>query len=322
MVIKTKHILAFFKLIRWPNLLMVLVTQYLVRICIISPMLEVNGFALQLSSLNFFLLVLSTILITAGGYVINDYFDRKTDLVNRPETVIVDRVIKRRSAIAFHIIFNGIGTITGFYLAYKINSLYLGLIFIGVSGILWFYSTTYKRQLLVGNIIVACLTALIPLMVLLFEIPILSKKYGNIVDAMGLNSNHLAIWVLGFSGFAFILTLIREIVKDTEDFEGDQAYGMQTVPIVLGIKWTKIILIALNCITLAVIFYVCLVYFRYNIASIYLILFLGIPTIYVTYLVVKANSKKQYHLVSTILKLMMIAGILFALVVRYLIFTL
>ena len=234
MVITAKQIGAFLRLIRFPNLLMVAVTQYLIRICIIGPMLHVNGFELQLGNADFFLLVLSTVLLTAGGYVINDYFDRKTDLVNHPDTVIVGLLIKRRWAIVFHIVFNAIAIISGFYLAFKIHAAYLSLLFFMGSGLLWFYSTTYKRQLIIGNFIVSVSTGMVPVLVLLFELPLLSDRYGSVLDAMGLNANVLVGWILGFAIFGFLISLIREIVKDTEDFEGDRAYGMQTLPIIIG----------------------------------------------------------------------------------------
>ncbi len=319
MVVSTNHIWSFFKMIRLPNLIMVAATLFLMRYCIIDPMLNINGFELQLSNQGFFLLVLSIVCLTAGGYVINDYFDQKTDMVNHPETVIVGRLINRRWAMVFHIIFSGVAILAGIYLSFIIHVLYLSLLFIAGSGILWFYSTTYKRQLIIGNLVVSVATAMVPIMVLLFELPLLSSNFGGILDAMGLNANHLVGWILGFAMFAFIISLIREIVKDTEDFEGDQAYGMQTLPIVLGIRWTKIILYGLIAFFAFGLYYIYHFHLPYKIVLLYLIPLQLIPLLIVFFLLYKANSKTGYHRISIILKFMMASGILFSFVSRYLI---
>lgn len=317
MVITVKQIGAFLRLIRFPNLLMVAFTQYMIRICIIGPMLHTNGFELQLGNADFFLLVLSTVLLTAGGYVINDYFDRKTDLVNHPDTVIVGLLIKRRWVIGFHIVFNAVAIISGFYLAFKIHAAYLSVLFLMGSGLLWFYSTTYKRQLIIGNFIVSVSTGMVPVLVLLFELPLLSDRYGSVLDAMGLNANVLVGWILGFAIFGFLISLIREIVKDTEDFEGDRAYGMQTLPIVIGIRGTKAVLFVLMGIFAIGLAYVYKMHLHFTITLIYLLLFQFIPLVILSILLYHANSKKNYHRISTILKIMMITGVLFAFAGRY-----
>src|SRR6056297_1295618 len=97
---------AYLKLVRYPNLIIIILTQYLMRWGIIEPMLEVNGFELQLDSFQFFLMVLSTVSLTAAGYVINDYFDTHTDLLNKPRQVLVGTLIHRRAAMFFHIVLN------------------------------------------------------------------------------------------------------------------------------------------------------------------------------------------------------------------------
>jgi len=114
--------LPFIKLIRIQNLIIIATTQYLMRYAIIEPILKINKFELQFSDLNFFILVFSTVLLSAAGYVINDYFDTKTDTINRPNNVIVGRKISRRTAMSIHISFNIIGIIAGFYISYKIYS--------------------------------------------------------------------------------------------------------------------------------------------------------------------------------------------------------
>ena len=145
---------AFLKLIRFENLLIIVLTQYLIRYCIIDSLLYVRTefyvqkLYLQVSSLTFNLLVLSTVFITAAGYIINDYFDIKTDRINRPETIVIDRFIKRRWAMIFHITFNIIGILLGIYVAYDVGNLQLSFIHVISAGLLWHYSTTFKKQLL------------------------------------------------------------------------------------------------------------------------------------------------------------------------------
>ena len=310
--------LSFLKLIRIQNLLIVAATQYLMRFAVIAPILSINDFALQMTEFEFFILVLSTICLTAAGYVINDYFDTKTDNLNRPETVIVGKSIKRRSAMTLHLIFNLVGVIGGFYVSYKIGLYQLGIIFLIASGILWYYSTSYKRQFLIGNVLVAFLTGLVPFMVILFEMPELNKAYKDILIENGMTFNHVFFWVTGFAFFAFMTTLSREIIKDTEDFEGDSAYGRNTVPIMLGIQWTKIIIITLTAITIVSI---SIIYFYYLTGSLLTLLYISfmvvLPLLFLIYKIVKADKKADYHFASVLMKLIMLTGILYSLVAAY-----
>jgi len=309
--------IAIFKLIRIQNLLIVAVTQYLMRFAIIRPIIALKSFELQLSELDFFILVLSTICLTAAGYVINDYFDTKTDAFNRPERVIVDRFISRRSAMALHVVLNTLGVIGGFYVSYAIGHIKFGFIFILVTGVLWYYSTTYKRQFLLGNLLVALLTAMVPLMVIIFEMPLLNEAYGAILIAEDNNLNVIIYWILAFSFFAFITTLIREIIKDTEDYEGDSAFGRNTLPILLGVNYTKLIVLILILGTLASLVIIYLRELRGPISFWYLLLMQVLPFIYLIYRIIKANSKKDYHVASVLMKVIMLGGLLFSLVAAY-----
>jgi len=289
------------------------------RWCIIKPILEVNEFNLQFSELNFFFLVMATVFITAAGYVINDYFDTKTDLVNRPETVIVGKLLNRRWAILIHILLNTFGIGLGAYISFYIGIPILTAVFVLITGILWFYSTTYKRQFLIGNVIVSVLTALVPLMVILFEIPLLRKEYGLLMNEIHADFTLIIIWVSAFALFAFLLTMIREIIKDIEDFEGDSAYGRKTMPIVLGVLNSKIVIITLVLTTLFSILYLNLNFLNDIITLGYFVLFLYFPLILVVYKIIIANDKKDYHWASNITKVIMLTGIFYALVANYII---
>jgi 4-hydroxybenzoate polyprenyltransferase len=319
MVKQLKILAAFFRLIRIPNLVIIAITQYFIRWFILKPLLSVAGFHVQLDIFEFSLLVLSTVLIAAAGYIINDYFDRKTDLINRPGKVIVGRLIRRRYAMVFHIIFSAIGAALGVYLSYRIGRLSLSIVFFFASGVLWFYSTTYKRQLVVGNLIIALLVGIVPMLVLLFEFPLLIQRYKLYVLATGVNFDYLIFWVTSYSGFAFLLTLIREIIKDIEDFEGDFVFGRQTIPIVWGTKIATWIVIFLIAITILPIFYLLIFHLSDKISFVYIVFFIIVPLIILAFGVFWAHSRKQYHFLSQLTKIIMLAGLLYCPLVNYIV---
>ncbi len=309
------------RLIRFPNLVIIAITQYFIRWFILKPLLSVSGFKVQLNTLQFSLLVLSTMLIAAAGYIINDYFDRKTDLINRPGRVIVGRLIKRRYAMAFHFIFSILGILAGAYLAYSIHRLSLTIVFIFASSLLWFYSTTYKRQILFGNLVISVLVGLVPIMVLLFEFPLLVKRYELHILASGMNLSYLIFWVGSYAIFAFIVNLIREIIKDIEDFEGDYVFGRQTIPIVWGLKISKWIVVSLIVIMIVPIVYLLIFHLSDKISFVYIVLFLIVPLIMLAFGVSWASTKKQFHILSQASKLIMLAGLIYCPVVNYIIST-
>ncbi|MCD4794635.1 MAG: geranylgeranylglycerol-phosphate geranylgeranyltransferase [Bacteroidales bacterium] len=315
-------LLNILKLIRAKNLLIIAFTQYLMRYAVIFPMLESKGFESQFSDFNFFLLVLTTVILAAAGYVINDYFDTKTDLLNRPKTVVVGKHIKRRSAMTLHIVLNIVGIVLGFYISLQINLWKLVYIYVLITGLLWFYSSSYKKMFLIGNIIVAILTALVPLMTVLYEIPPLNAKYTEVLLRIGENFYDVFFWIMGFSVFAFITTLNREIIKDAEDFEGDNAYGSRSLPVVAGLKTTKAVTISVSFIIIILIIFS---YFKYvfipevidYISMIYIFILLIIPNLYLVYKIYKAKEKNDWKSAGNLSKLIMLFGVLYALVVWY-----
>jgi 4-hydroxybenzoate polyprenyltransferase len=247
--------------------------------------------------------------------------------LNRPDKVIVGRKIKRRTVMLLHILFNGIGILSGIYISYYIGYLSFGLIFILVAGILWFYSTTYKRQFLVGNIIVAVLTGLVPLMVIVFEIPLLNQNYGKIIILKDITFINIIAWSVGYAIFAFFMNLIREIIKDAEDFEGDRAFGRNSMPIVLGPAWTKNVIATLIAITIIGLLGVYFVFLSRNasgkidwISMIYIFVFLILPLFYLFFMVLQADSKKSFHKASNLSKIIMLTGIMYMPVFRFVVF--
>jgi 4-hydroxybenzoate polyprenyltransferase len=317
---------AFLKLIRWSNLLIVILTMVLMRYAIIEPVLNkinislyasggsATSMSLQSSWFVFFILVSATVLITAGGYVINDYFDIKTDLINRGK-VIVGTKIPRRQAMMWHNIFNIAGVAAGFYVSAKAGYIWMGILFLIVSGLLYFYSASYKRQFLIGNVIVAVLTAMVPMLVVIFEAPVLFQYYAiNAVKIPDLSI--IFYWVGGFAIFAFVTTLSREIIKDIEDFEGDVAYGRNTVPVVIGILTSKIVTVCLVFVTLLMLYIVWYFYLNDLITLIYLSVAVALPLVYIIFQIIFSKSRKQLHNASRIMKIVMLTGILYSVVVK------
>ena len=312
--------IAFLKLIRIQNLLIIAYTQYMVRFCLIQPLLKLKSpyYTLQLSEIQFFLLVLSAVMIAAAGYIINDYFDVKIDKVNKPERLVIDKGIKRRVAIGAHTVINILAIGIGLYVSYSIGFWKLTLIhFICTAG-LWFYSTTFKRQFLIGNIVISLFTALVTLIVGVYELFVCYKAYLPLDELLSFKL--IWYWIFAISFFAFITTLLREIIKDIEDYEGDKEYGCYTMPIVIGIKSSKWLVIGLSLATM-----ICLGVLQLQqwmggdkISFFYFLVALQIPFLFLILKTVAANDKKQFRFAGNVAKFIMFMGVNFLWIVRFL----
>jgi 4-hydroxybenzoate polyprenyltransferase len=316
----------FFKLIRWQNLLVVILTMMLMRYAVLAPLLsktlvilrngtgEAIPMSLQFPWYNFILLVAATVFITAGGYVINDYFDIKTDLINKGK-VIVGTKVPRRMAMMWHNLLNIAGVALGFYISYSAGYFWLGSLFLVVSGLLYFYSASYKRQFLIGNLIVALLTAMVPLLVVFYEWPALYRYYK--INAISMPEiNFIVYWVGGFALFAFLSNLIREIIKDIEDFEGDIAYGRNTIPVVIGILSAKIVSVSLIFVTVIFLYLTWHFFVNDTITLIYITVAIVLPLLYVIFKIFRSSEREQLHGASSMMKIVMITGLLYSVVVK------
>ena len=305
----------YLKLIRWPNLLIIIFTMYAIRYGVLFPFLKIHGFTFQFSDFNFILLVLSTVLIAAGGYVINDYFDRRIDMTNKPEKVLVGTHIERRKVMSLHNILTALGLALSFYLSYSIDQESFAFVFIIISGALWFYSTLYKRQLLVGNILIALLTAVVPLLVVLYDVPFILQHYHLVfVKHFDLykEMQYMMYAVVMFSGFAFLTTFAREIIKDVEDMEGDLECSRNTMPIAWGIVASKVVVTILLLSTIGALLFIYYIFLQNSLLSlIYVLVALSAPLLSLIYFVIRAQSPKDYHFCSQFLKIIMILGLLY-----------
>ncbi len=303
-----KNIYNYLRLVRYPNLLFVILTQSFFHYLVIVPVLRNREMFSALSDVNFALLVLSTVLLAAGGYIINDYFDVKIDAINKPRKLFISKSIQRRPAILAHQIVTSIAVLTGIYLAWGVGNYKLAMINPLVAALLWFYSTGYKRQPFVGNFVVALLTGMVVLVVIFFEQPLFHPA--NDIQLMA----GYSIFVRAFFYFifAFLVSLIREIVKDMEDIQGDETYGCKTLPIVLGIPKTKAIVYLLSVIVIGL---VCLVEAGFMqshdyVTVIYLMQTVQFPVFVMMWLLYRADTQKDFNRISTLVKVVMLMGIL------------
>lgn len=313
---------AFLKLVRVENLVMVALTMFLIRHFIIAKILLSNGVSPVINDYLFSLLVISTVLIAAAGYIINDYFDVKTDLINHPDTVVVDRFIKRRVAIILHIAFTFIGVMLGVFCALKTGYLRLAIFHIVAATLLWFYSTHFKKRLLIGNIVVSLLTAAVAFMPFVYEMGLLQHiQHGFASTHQGVVLSCLKITGI-FSLFAFVTSMAREIIKDMEDFEGDRQTGGDTMPIYWGMPASKLTAFFLLLITIILLLFVVYNTARFyhqvfTVEIVYILAGLIVPLTALCLMVIKASQPKDFKRASLLLKFIMLIGLGFSVIFYY-----
>lgn len=272
---------GFLKLIRFPNLVIIVLTQYMAAVFLVGN----DGEGLQyLSDPNLFKLVLATVLIAAAGYIINDYYDVKIDFINKPDRVVVGKVLKRRMAMVWHTAFNFIGIFIGFTLSWKI-----GLLCFAFAFMLWFYSNQLKRLPLIGNCCIGLLT-------------------GAALFLVGMYYQQNVYLVNIYAFFAFSITLIREIIKDIEDQKGDADFGCLTLPVLLGLRKTKWVLyILIACF----VFTIFLLSHRLDNSTLTIyFLLLVLPISYFVYYLSRADTVRHFTYLSNFCKIIMLSGIL------------
>ena len=304
--------MAWLKLIRWKNLLIVFCTQLLAWFCVLLPMKQYAQEPLLLGFSNFLCLSLSTVLIAAAGYIINDYFDVKIDIINRPEKMVLEKRIPRRYGIIAHTVLNIVGLGLAAYVARQAGHYEWLILQVFCTVLLWFYSASFKRQFIIGNVVVALLTALTMFTLILYEPAMhryLLEKY-FLVISKGWELN--PVWVLGvYTFFAFMLTWMREIVKDMEDYKGDAEEGCITMPIKWGLlrsaRFTQVL--GLLAITPLIVGSIRLLDAGWMPLGIYMIAAVVLP---LAWWIITVNNKattEHYAKASRNLKFIMITGV-------------
>lgn len=283
--------LKIFRLIRIRTIAFAALTMYAMRYFVVLPMLEINGFSLQMANWAFLLLVIAICCLISGAYVINDYFDTKSDRISGVKNVLVGAGVSRRMAITLHTILNVIAIAIAFYLGFAVGVWKIGILFLLVSGLLWFYSSAYKKYFILGNVLVGFLAALIPVSAIVYEVPLLNMAYANILIETDTNFIYMFYWVFGFAWFIFLNIIMYEINKDIYSIDGDRENGNHTIPVNAGSKAARftITILAVIAMLSAVLAYY--IEFSESLAIlVYLIVAVLLPySIYI----IAINSKRQ-----------------------------
>lgn len=272
---------GFWRGTRVPNLVIIVFTQFIVTYTLLRTDLSVSAI---LADFQLLLVIVSTVMVAAAGYLINDYFDIKIDYINKPERVVVGRLLKRRVVLVVYQVFNILAVLIALLVDWHIVIFHITSI-----TLLWLYSNNLKKHPLVGNLVIGLLTAA-----------------SLMIVAVYYDTYTLTFWA--YAAFAFFFTVIREIIKDAEDLKGDAAFGYKTIPIVWGYRKTKIFMIVLLAIFLTIVI----------IDSIFskedrmrLIAYGLIPiTIFYGYRIFNADTKKDFTMLSTLSKVIMLIGVL------------
>jgi 4-hydroxybenzoate polyprenyltransferase len=265
-------------LVRWKNLIIIGITQYATSYFLIPS----SKFSSVITDIQLLILSLSTILIAAAGYIINDYYDVKIDYVNKPNRVVVGRFFKRRSIIIMHATFNTLGILGGLWISWEV-----GLINTLAAGLLWLYSNLLKRLPLLGNLTVAALTGMAVFIVYIYF-------------------RQSLFLVVAYASFAFFISLIREIIKDMEDIEGDKKFDCKTLPLVIGLRKTKVVIYIVSGLFLLGV--ALLLQREQKIWWVFSGLFLMLSLL--NYQLFRADKNKDYCRLSSLSKKIMILGLI------------
>lgn len=301
-----KILIHFFRLVRWPNLVFILLAESLFHFCIYKPLYP--GLAAT-ADFSFYFIVATSICIAAAGYIINDYFDVNIDQVNKPQSVVVGAHISRRWVIFWHLVLS----MAGVYLSLIVFPFqqYLHIHFSNLATILilWFYSTNFKRDFLIGNVVIAVLTAWTIGVVYFSKFTLLQLVEPTKMLPIDLKFFKL---MLLYSSFAFILTLVREVLKDMEDMGGDEKFGCTTMPIAWGLQTTKVYAAVWLMVLILVLIIIQLyaIPFGWWIPIGYSVITIIAPLAYVLFHLKQAYTSQDFKRLSNLIKLAMLMGIL------------
>ncbi|WP_264509603.1 geranylgeranylglycerol-phosphate geranylgeranyltransferase [Flavobacterium sp. N1719] len=295
--------MKFLQLIRYPNILALIGMLFVIR----YGFLEQLSLYLALTPLEFLLFVTAVACIAAGGYIINDVFDQEVDAINRPNRVLIGSAISEANAYYWYggLSITGVGI--GMYLSNCIGRPGFGVFFVLVVALLYVYSSSLKQMPFVGNLVIGLLTGATIILEAIFDLYPITNASNNV--AMSALFGMLKYYAL----FAVLLTVIREIIKDAEDREGDDALGMQTLPLVLGTQKTNILVAAIAVISAVLALYYCftdLFNNSYFLIIGYLLFFTVAPLLFIAIRVLQAQTKADYAQLSKLMKFITLLGIL------------
>jgi len=298
----------YLKLIRYRYLLLLAFMQFIFRF----GFLKLQNIPLSLADWHYILLVLSTVCLAAGGAIVNAIFQQDSDSENKPEFQVVGKFISENTAYNLYVAFTFIGVSIGFYLSNMIQKPNFAILFILIASTLYFYASSIKNSVLVGNIIIAFVNSIYLLIIGLFDL--LPVTFDGNQTVMGI---HFSI-LIDYAIFTFIISLLIELVSDIENTNGDSNQGLNTLPIAIGISKAKKVALAISLIPIFCVLYYLKVYLfdaKLLYSFIYGLLFTVIPLIYFSFKIFKANDPKEFRHLYLILNWILFLGYLSILVI-------
>lgn len=294
-------IFSLLKLVRFENLILIVLTQFLIKFFLFEPF----GIATTLNEFGFFLLCLATVSIAAAGNIINDIYDVETDRINNPGKVIIGNRISEKTGMTAFIVLNVVGIGIGFYLSNMILRPGFSAIFIIISALLYLYATHLKQILLIGNLIISSLVAMVIIIIGLFDL------LPAITPQNQLTQSIIFSILLDYALFAFLINLLREMVKDQEDITGDFNSGRNSLPIAIGKERTNKVIFLIGIIPLVLIVVYIYEYLYENLyATLYALFLIVGPLLYFLINITTAKTRKQFSHLSTVLKIIMFLGLI------------
>ncbi|CAN5377748.1 geranylgeranylglycerol-phosphate geranylgeranyltransferase [soil metagenome] len=294
-------LLSFLKLIRFQNLIFIIITQILIK----YALFETFGINITLNAFGFFLLCFSTVCIAAAGNIINDIYDVDTDKINKPHRLIIGKIISEKAAMNAYIIFSAIGVGIGFYLSNLIGRPGFSALFIVISALLYLYASYLKNIIIAGNVIVSSLVAMVIIIVGLYDLlPAITPQNRQ-------TQSVIFSILLDYAFFAFFINWLREMVKDQQDINGDYNTGRNTLPIAIGKSRANIVIFVVGLIPLGAIIYYMYNYLFHNmVAVLYVLLLIVGPLLYFLVTLTSGKTVKDYKKLSLILKIIMFLGLI------------
>lgn len=295
---------------RWPNLLIIGLIFLLAKTQLVDSISAITGIESCLQTGHWVLLAIATIFIAASGNVVNDIFDQEIDRINKPHKMIVGKLISEEKAWNLYYGFGSVGLGAGIWLCWLMGNVSSSLIFMLVAGALYFYSYSYKRQFLIGNVVISLLAGLVPFMPVYLYIMCRPDNW------MQLPWNPLLV---AFGFFSLLTTLIRELIKDMEDIKGDQLLRCQTLPIVAGVKAAKAVAVLFTVLLIGAVGKMQHVWWvdgdKY--IPIYFAIAVQVPAVFLIGQIVRSTDSKGFRLASNLTKFIMIGGVLSMIVFRF-----
>ena len=292
------HIL---NLIRWKNLVMIIIAQVLIKYALFEPFSVFT----TLNTFGFILLVTTTICIAAAGNIINDIYDIDTDTVNKPQHVVIGKQVSEKMAYSLFFTLNIIGIVLGLYLSHSVGKSAFFPLFVIISLALYIYASYLKGTIVFGNLLISFLVAMSIIIVGIFDLlpAIIPQNRDTQITFFKI--------VVDYAIFAFLVNLIREIIKDIQDIDGDYKAGMNTLPIVLGRERANKIAFVVSMIPIAAVIYFMVTYlYKQQLVIAYFLICVIAPLIYATIKIFGALHKGHYKHISNIYKLVLFLGIM------------